>query len=135
MLGRDAPHRCQRTAGRVDAAALDGGSTAIADIKDAAVRAYREARWPTGGGRLADWRKFAGAGVDTEPHDLVIVLQADVQHVRHVVPPSSFIRARSALRAAGSGAADAPGRTAAPRRRPSPGPGAPRRSHPPRCRR
>ena len=42
MLGRDAPQRCQRTAGRVDTTAFDGRRTSIADIEHAPVRAYRE---------------------------------------------------------------------------------------------
>ena len=50
-------------------------------------------------------------------------------------PATSFIPARPTGRAAGSGASDAPARTAAPRRRSSPGPDAPRRSRPLRCRR
>src|SRR5262249_46751005 len=94
MLGRDTPERRQRAAGRVDAIALDGRSPAIAEIQDAPVRAYREARRPAGGRRLADWRELARGGIDTEPHDLVVVLQANVQHVRHVVPPTSLSWAR-----------------------------------------
>jgi len=35
--------------------------------------------------------ELAGGGVDSEAEDLVIVLHARVQHVRHVVPPVSLL--------------------------------------------
>src|SRR5206468_9561058 len=84
--------RCQHTAGRVDAPALDGRRTSIGGVQDAPVRVYREDRWRAGGRRLAAGHELAGAGVDTEARDLVVFLQAHVQHVRHVVPPVSRLR-------------------------------------------
>src|SRR5439155_20760187 len=83
--------RCQGAAGRVDAPALDGRRTSIADVQDAPVRVSREDGWRAGGRRLAAGHELAGAGVDTEARDLVVFLQAHVQHVRHVVPPVSLL--------------------------------------------
>src|SRR4029453_2918437 len=90
MLGRDPPQRCQRAAGRVDATALDGRGTTMADIQDVPVRARCEDRRRAGGRRLAAGHELAGAGVDPEAHDLVVFLQAHVQHVPHVVPPTQM---------------------------------------------
>src|SRR5207249_12195560 len=76
---------------RAKMAALGCRSATIADIQHEPVRPYRARCWRADGHCLTSPRGLAGAGVDTEAHDLVVVLKADVQHVRHIVPPVSLL--------------------------------------------
>src|SRR6516164_10189367 len=68
----------------------------MTDIQRAPIEADRQHGGPVGGRYLGLAGELAGFGVDSEGHDLVLVLETNVQSIWHLFPPSG-LRSRAIL--------------------------------------